>query len=84
MISGAAGDTVASLFCLIGNCVAFPIRQKSAPHGSHCGGTEFVAPRDAHSREEEICPSDRARRENVPRHILFQDAKHCVLFLSRV
>ena len=30
------------IFCFIGNCAAFPIKQKSAP-------------RDAHSREEEIC-----------------------------
>ena len=36
-----------TLFYFIGNCVAFPIKQKSAPHGSHCGGTEFVASRPA-------------------------------------
>ena len=35
------------LRCFIGKCVAFPIKQKSAPRGSHCGGTEFVASRPA-------------------------------------
>ena len=36
-----------SFFAFIGNCVAFPIKAKSAPRGSHCGGTEFVASRPA-------------------------------------
>ena len=36
-----------SISYFIGNCVAFPIKQKSAPRGSHCGGTEFVASRPA-------------------------------------
>ena len=34
-------------FYVIGNCAAFPMTQKSAPHGSHCGGMEFVASRPA-------------------------------------
>ncbi len=34
-----------SISYFIGNCVAFPIKQKSAPRRSHCGGTEFVASR---------------------------------------
>ena len=36
-----------SFFAFIGNCVAFPIKAKSAPRRSHCGGTEFVASRPA-------------------------------------
>ena len=39
------------LFCFIGKCVAFPIKQKSAPRGSHCGGKEFVASRPAEGGE---------------------------------
>ena len=45
---------------------------KSAPRGSHCGGTEFVASRPA------------AGGESCSAGFYFQDAKHCVLFLSRV
>ena len=30
-------------FCFIGNCVAFPIKPKSATRESHCGGKEYVA-----------------------------------------
>ena len=36
-----------SFFAFIGNCVAFPIKAKSAPRGSHCGEKEFVASRPA-------------------------------------
>ena len=56
-------------FYAIGNCAAFPMTQKSAPHGSHCGGMEFVASRDAHSREEEICRKrPRSARECAKAH----------------
>ena len=40
-------------FCIIGNCVAFPIMQKSAPRGSHCGGIEIC--RFATRRRRESC-----------------------------
>ena len=40
-----------SFFAFIGNCVAFPIKAKSAPRGSHCGEKEFVASRPAAGRE---------------------------------
>ena len=44
------------LRCFIGKCVAFPIKQKSAP-------------RDAHSREEEICRKrPRSARECAKAH----------------
>ena len=32
-------------FLLYRKCDAFPIKQKSAPRGSHCGEKEFVASR---------------------------------------
>ena len=49
---------LAQLFCLIGNCVAFPIKQKALRGMRTRAKKKYVA-------------SDRARRENVPRHILF-------------
>ena len=47
-----------TLFYLIGNCVAFPIKQKALRGMRTRAKKKYVA-------------SDRARRENVPRHILF-------------
>ena len=45
-------------FCFTGNCVAFPVKQKALRGMRTRAKKKYVA-------------SDRARRENVPRHILF-------------
>ena len=58
---------LAQLFCLIGNCVAFPIKQKALRGMRTRAKKKYVA-------------SDRARRENVPRHILFYFIGNCVAF----
>ena len=44
--------------CFTGNCVAFPVKQKALRGMRTRAKKKYVA-------------SDRARRENVPRHILF-------------
>ena len=54
-------------FCFIGNGVAFPIKQKALRGMRTRAKKKYVA-------------SDRARRENVPRHILFYFIGNCVAF----
>ena len=56
-----------SPFCFIGNCDAFPIKQKALRGMRTRAKKKYVA-------------SDRARRENVPRHILFYFTGNCVAF----
>ena len=59
-----------AVFCVIGNSLEFPITQK---------GTNVPMMR-TRAKQKHVA-SDRARRENVPRHILFAIIKKCLITL---